>query len=249
MASMTATMVEPGGAPEPAAGRTAPPLVVIGSGRLPRGVLEVAEDVVLLGVHQLEIVERLATPAAVLVAAAAHEEPAPGLVTSLRTRTCAPLVAILEGADERDRIAVLEVCADDCMEHTIGVGELLARLSAVGRRPGLGCARVAGGVQLDLFTREARVGGHPVELTRREFDLLALLVSSPRRVFTHKQVLHDVWGTDDELASTATVTEHVRRLRAKLRAVGGSDACIGTVRGVGYRFEPSRCTAHLVTTQ
>jgi DNA-binding response OmpR family regulator len=164
----------------------------------------------------------------------------------LRTKTCAPLVAILEGADERDRIAVLEAGADDCFEHTIGVGELLARLSAVGRRPGLGCTRAAGGVQLDLFTREVRVGGQPIELTRREFDLLALLVSSPRRVFTHKQVLHDVWGSDDDEASTATVTEHVRRLRAKLRAAGGSDACIGTVRGVGYRFEPSRCTAHLL---
>jgi DNA-binding response OmpR family regulator len=246
---MTATTVEPAGPADPTAGRTAPPLVVVGSGRLPRGVLDVAEDVVLLGAHQLEIVDRLPAPAAVLVAVAAHEEPAPAIVASLRTKICAPLVAILDGADERARIAVLEAGADDCMEHSIGLGELLARLAAVGRRPGLGCARVAGGVQLDLYTREARVGGRSVELTRREFDLLALLVSSPRRVFTHQQVLHDVWGSDDERASSATVTEHVRRLRAKLRAGGGSDACIGTVRGVGYRFEPSRCTAHLVTTQ
>jgi DNA-binding response OmpR family regulator len=242
---MTATTVEPAEPPEPAASRSTPPLVVIGSGRLPRGVLEVAEEVVLLGVHQVEIVERLATPAAVLVAAAAHEEPAPALVTSLRTKTCAPLVAVLDGSTERDRIGVLEAGADDCVDRTIGIGELLARLSAaVGRRPGLGCARVAGGVAIDVLTREVRVGGRPVDLTRREFDLLATLVAAPGRVVSHDELLREVWGAATATEDHATVTEHVRRVRSKLRAAGGGDACIASVRGVGYRFDPSRCAAH-----
>jgi DNA-binding response OmpR family regulator len=221
-------------------------LVVIGSGPVAPGTLEMVPGVVVLGSHQTDVVLGMPAPAAILVAPAGHEPSAAVIVASLRTRTCAPLVAVLAGSTERERIAVLEAGADDCVEATVGVGELLARLAAVARRPGLGCARVAGGVELDLVTRDAFVGGRPVELTRREFDLLALLVGSPRRVFTHQELLHDVWGMDHEVEDTSTVTEHVRRLRSKLRKTGGSEGCIGTVRGVGYRFDPARCTAHEV---
>jgi DNA-binding response OmpR family regulator len=219
-------------------------LVVVGSGPLPPGTLEVAAGAVVLGTHQLELLESLPAPSGVLVAPAAYEARAATIVASLRARTCAPLVAVLADSSERDRIAVLEAGADDCVGSTTGVGELLARVAAVARRPGLGCARVVGGMDLDLVTREARVGGAPLDLTRREFDLLALLLSSPRRVFTHQELLHEVWRSDDEAASSATVTEHVRRVRAKIRAAGGAEGCIGSVRGVGYRFDPARCAAH-----
>jgi DNA-binding response OmpR family regulator len=226
--------------------RGARQLVVVGSGRLPAGCLEVAGAAVCLGIHQLAALDRLPAPAAVLVALAPHEGVAAARVAELRSRTCAPLLAVLDGATERDRIAVLEAGADDCVDRTIGIGELLARLAAVGRRPGLGCARVEGGVSIDVFTREVRVGGRPVELTRREFDLLATLVAAPGRVVSHDELLREVWGATNSTEDHATVTEHVRRVRSKLRAAGGGEACIASIRGVGYRFDPSRCAAHPV---
>jgi DNA-binding response OmpR family regulator len=223
-------------------------LVVVGSGRLPAGCLEVAGAAVCLGIHQIDALDRLPAPAAVLVASAPHEGSPAAHVSGLRSRTCAPLVAVLDGATERDRIAVLEAGADDCVDRAIGIGELLARLAAIGRRPGLGCARVAGGVSIDVLTREVRVGGLLVDLTRREFDLLAALVSAPGRVLSHDELLREVWGATTTDGDHATVTEHVRRVRSKLRAAGGGDACIASIRGVGYRFDPSRCAAHPAAT-
>jgi DNA-binding response OmpR family regulator len=218
-------------------------LVVVGGGPLPAGVLEVAGPSLLLGTHQLDVLDRLPAPVAVLVAPGPVAA-APEVVAAVRVRTCAPVVAVLDGADERQRIAVLEAGADDVTDRAVGVGELLARIAAIGRRPGLGCVRVVGGVTVDPFAREARVGGRPLTLTRREFDLLALLVGTPRRVFTHEELLRQVWGATEAEADHATVTEHVRRVRAKVRAAGGADACIASVRGVGYRFDPARCAAH-----
>jgi DNA-binding response OmpR family regulator len=81
------------------------------------------------------------------------------------------------------------------------------------------------------------VGGEKVEMTAKEFDLLAFLARSPRQVFSREQLLQNVWGSSSNWQSDATITEHVRRLRRKIEADPDNPRWITTVRGVGYRFE------------
>ncbi len=91
------------------------------------------------------------------------------------------------------------------------------------------------GVSIDESSYQANVGGRPLDLTFKEFELLRYLVANPGRVFTREQLLSDVWGYD-YFGGTRTVDVHVRRLRAKL---GDHESVIGTVRNVGYRFAPT----------
>jgi DNA-binding response OmpR family regulator len=93
-------------------------------------------------------------------------------------------------------------------------------------------------LDIDVTTRDVRVGGSPVELTAKEFDLLVFLARSPRRVFTRAQLLERVWGSATQWQDDATVTQHVHRLRHKLESQPGKPLWLRTVRGVGYRFEP-----------
>ena len=83
------------------------------------------------------------------------------------------------------------------------------------------------------------VEGRRVELTAKEFDLLTLLASSPRRVFSREELPERVWGSSLSWQSGATVTEHVRRIRAKIEDEPDNPRWVRTVRSVGYRFEPS----------
>jgi two-component system, OmpR family, response regulator RegX3 len=221
-----------------------PRTIIVGGGPLPPGVREVvADDSVVLDSHQLDVLNRLPAPAVVLVTPAGTDPPAAAIVRGVRQRSGAPIIALLPASTEGDRIGVLRAGADDGVDADIGVGELLARIEAVSRRR-LGTSTCAsGGVTIDRLTREVWVGSLPLDLTRREFDLLAYLVASPRRVFSREQLLRTVWGSDDAAADPSTVTEHIRRLRSKLRGAGGSRDCIRTLRGVGYRFDPERCTA------
>jgi DNA-binding response OmpR family regulator len=223
-----------------------PPLAItVGGGRLPAGTLTaVADESIVLDAHQLDVLGRLPPPTVVLVAAGPDDPPALALVRGVRDRTDVAVIALLDGASERDRIGVLHAGADDCLDAAAGIGELLARIEVIGRRGVLRVrAQQAGGVTLEHLTRRAWVGSTPLELTRLEFDLLAHFVASPRQVFSRDQLLRVVWGQDHVMTDPATVTEHVRRLRAKLGDAGGSRDCIRTLRGVGYRFEPERCTA------
>jgi len=87
-------------------------------------------------------------------------------------------------------------------------------------------------------TREVHVDGVRVDLTAKEFDLLAFLVRSPRYVFSRAQLLEQVWSSRSEWQDEATVTEHVRRLRLKIESDPERPRWIVTVRGVGYRFDP-----------
>jgi DNA-binding response OmpR family regulator len=82
------------------------------------------------------------------------------------------------------------------------------------------------------------VDGNDVAMTAREFDLLAFLVQSPRRVFSREQLLSNVWESSTEWQDPATVTEHVRRIRRKIEDDPDLPRWLLTVRGVGYRFEP-----------
>jgi two-component system phosphate regulon response regulator PhoB len=106
------------------------------------------------------------------------------------------------------------------------------------RRPGRPAPLTFGRLSVVLAEREVRVDGQVVETTPLEFDLLARLVSAPRRVFSRTELLEQVWGSSGSWQSPATVTEHIRRLRVKLEPDRDRPRWLRTVRGVGYRFDP-----------
>ena len=164
------------------------------------------------------------------------------LLPQLRRATDAPVIVITARAAETDRIAGLDLGADDYVVKPLSVGELMARVRAISRR--IRPASAEGGLRfddllIDRRSREVRVREHRVVLTHREFDLLAYLASSPGQVFTRDQLLDHVWGSSSAWQDSKTVTEHIRRLRQKLNdAVDGTD-WIRTVHGVGYAFSGS----------
>lgn len=141
-------------------------------------------------------------------------------------------------ADVRSRIHGLNLGADDYVVKPYDTGELLARIHAVARRrapdeaaaPGDSGLRL-GSVLIELPTRQVSVDGSVVQLTRKEFDLLALLAQRPGVVFRREQIISEVWRTSWE-GTGRTLEVHVASLRSKLRM----PALIETVRGVGYRL-------------
>ena len=132
--------------------------------------------------------------------------------------------------------------ADDVVPDTAGPAEVEARLRLVMARASTAEEESkteihAAGVVIDEASYTARVGGTPLNLTYKEFELLKYLAQHPGRVFTRDQLLHEVWGYD-YFGGTRTVDVHVRRLRAKLGP--DHEGLIGTVRNVGYRFTLTR---------
>jgi two-component system response regulator MprA len=132
-----------------------------------------------------------------------------------------------------DRVVGLDAGADDYLAKPFAIEELLARLRALSRRAGDGQTTLeAGPVRLDLESREVSVDGAPVELTAREFDLLAFLMHAPGRVFTREQIYEGVWGFS-YLGESKVIDFFVSALRRKLDT-SADGSIIRTVRGVGY---------------
>ncbi|WP_327352980.1 response regulator transcription factor [Streptomyces sp. NBC_01304] len=156
----------------------------------------------------------------------------------IRKRTSTPVIMVTARADVRSRIHGLNLGADDYVTKPYDTGELLARIHAVSRRtatedaaaPGEDALRL-GSVHIELPTRQVSVDGETVQLTRKEFDLLALLAQRPGVVFRREQIISEVWRTSWE-GTGRTLEVHVASLRSKLRM----PALIETVRGVGYRL-------------
>jgi DNA-binding response OmpR family regulator len=167
-----------------------------------------------------------------------------GLEVCRRLRLAAPIPVVMLTArgEENDRIAGLELGADDYVTKPFSPRELTARVKAVLRRANGGISdngiRVlqGGGVVVDLVAHEVHLDGAPVSLTSKEFDLLAHFMAHPRRAFRREELLESVWGWT--FGDTATVTVHVRRLREKLEADPSEPTHLVTVRGTGYRYEP-----------
>ncbi len=135
-----------------------------------------------------------------------------------------------------DRVLGLDAGADNYLPKPFAVEELLARLRALGRRGGgLDDWLEAGPVRLNAATREVLVDGRPVDLSAREFDLLAFLMTTPTRVFTREEIYAAVWGYA-WMGQTKVIDVFVSALRRKLGLPG--DALIRTVRGVGYTVRP-----------
>jgi two-component system, OmpR family, phosphate regulon response regulator PhoB len=163
------------------------------------------------------------------------------VLTSVRDVSDVPILILSGRSDEGDVIQGLRLGADDYMVKPCSPRELAARVKTVLRRTGSPAPPTGldfDGLQVDLAAHEVAVDGRAVELTPLEFELLVCLARSPRIVVTRAQLLECVWDSSAEWQTTATVTEHVRRLRAKIEVTPQDPRWIVTVRGLGYRFEP-----------
>jgi DNA-binding response OmpR family regulator len=163
------------------------------------------------------------------------------LLQEIRQRGDLPVILLTARADEVDRVSGLEMGADDYVVKPFSPRELVARVRTVMRRSAKTPAIIAmqfEGLEIDPGRRVVSVNGSPIDLTAREFDLLAFLASQPTQVFTRGQLLDHVWDSSAEWQDPATVTVHVRRLRQKLESDPQSPRWLKTVWGVGYRFEP-----------
>jgi len=163
----------------------------------------------------------------------------------VRAETECYVLMLTARAEEVDLLIGLAVGADGYMAKPFSPRELVARVQAMLRRPrAVGPAprepveetvRRLAELEVDEDSREVRVGGAVVDLTRTEFDLLAALASRPGRVLQRETLLREVWQTDWE-GNLRLVEAHMSNLRRKLQAAGLSTAEIRTVRGVGYRL-------------
>ncbi len=159
---------------------------------------------------------------------------------ALRQEGETPVIMLTARRADYDKVLGLELGADDYVTKPFNPRELMARVRAVLRRsegkvPDEGDALRFPGLEVDRTTRTCRVQGQEIPLTAKEFDLLWLLASNPRRVFTREHILQQVWDYD-YVGDTRTVDTHIKKLRRKL----DSDSPgwrISTVWGVGYRFE------------
>jgi DNA-binding response OmpR family regulator len=155
----------------------------------------------------------------------------------LRAGSDQPIIVITARGDEVDRVVGLELGADDYVVKPFGFRELVARIRAVTRRVGgrSGAAADpvlrAGPLEVDTRTRRVTVDGREVTLTRKEFDLLALLAQDPGATFTRDEILQSAWDAH-WYGPTKTLDVHVAALRRKLADPG----LIETVRGVGFRL-------------
>jgi len=141
-----------------------------------------------------------------------------------------PVLMLTARASEVDRVGGLEVGADDYLVKPFSAPELVARLRALLRRVPSKRRSAVGGLIVDVEGGRVTRDGREVELTRREFELIAYLAAHPERVFTRAELLDRVWG-EDFLGTERTVDQHVAQLRQRL-----GDGLIETVRGRGYRL-------------
>jgi DNA-binding response OmpR family regulator len=146
-----------------------------------------------------------------------------------------PVLILTARADEVDTVIGLDAGADDYVTKPFRLAELLARVRALLRR-GSSETHVVQGVRIDPDARRAWLGDTEIDLTSKEFDLLALLVAEAGKVVTREQIMRQVWDSK-WWGSTKTLDMHVSWLRRKLGDDAHNPRFITTVRGVGFRFE------------
>ncbi|MEU0353072.1 response regulator transcription factor [Streptomyces sp. NPDC006237] len=165
----------------------------------------------------------------------------------VRQDSWVPVIAVTAREDELDRVLLLQAGADDYVVKPYSLRELLARMEAVSRRLRIGLERSGdsadggepsegevnrfGPLAVDLRARQATVNGRPVELTRREFDLLAALMADAGAVRLREDLINEVWDANWH-GSTRTLDVHIGSLRSKL----GGREWVQAVRGVGFRL-------------
>ena len=153
-----------------------------------------------------------------------------------------PILMLTAKAGEADRIVGLEMGADDYLAKPFSPREMVARVRAILRRSEskpateIDPAYDKGSLKIDFSTYEVFVGGKPVKLTLKEFELLRFLVQNPSRVLNRDQLLDRVWG-GETFVTPRTVDVHIRRLRKAVETDDRKPKWILTVRGVGYKFD------------
>lgn len=183
-------------------------------------------DIMLPGVDGFSITRRLRHPSE---------------LNPLRIDGEVPIILLTARTNEVDRVAGLELGADDYVTKPFSPRELVARVKTVLRRSSAAVIETEspvdfGALHLDPRSRSVTVNGQLVPLTAKEFDLLYFLLRHPRQVFTRQQLLNQVWGYEF-YGDESTVTVHVRRLREKLEANPSKPDYILTVWGVGYKID------------
>jgi two-component system response regulator RegX3 len=159
----------------------------------------------------------------------------------LRARSRVPIIMLTARGEEADRVAGLELGADDYVVKPFSARELVARVRAVLRRTAEAAesrkegATEVGEVRLDPARRSVTFRGEELELSRKEFDLLRLLIENAGSVVTRERLIDEVWDTN-WFGSTKTLDVHVSGLRKKLGDDPNEPRYIHTVRGVGFRF-------------
>jgi DNA-binding response OmpR family regulator len=152
-----------------------------------------------------------------------------------------PVIVLTARSHEVDRVGGLELGADDYVVKPFSPRELVARVRSVIRRS---TPRQPSGplrfdqLEIDSQRRVVMVAGSAVDLTAKEFDLLAFLAGHAPQVFTRAELLQRVWSSSSDWQDPATVTVHIRRLRQKIERDPQEPRWLTTVWGIGYRFEP-----------
>jgi len=162
-----------------------------------------------------------------------------GVLDMIRQRKPAlPVIMLTARGEVTDKVAALDAGATDYVTKPFSFDELAARVRAHLRMPDQGRTTqlAVGSLALDLLTRRVQREGHELNLSAREFDLLAYFLRHPRRVLTRDQVFRAVWGTDF-MGTSNIIDANVYSLRARLEA-DGRPRLIQTVRGVGYTLRP-----------
>ena len=159
----------------------------------------------------------------------------------IRKTSAVPVIMVTARGEDFERIMGLDIGADDYIVKPFSPAEVMARVRAVLRRMGREKPEAAnriirGNLAVDLADYTAIVGGRRAELTKKELEILFTLAGHPGKVFSRDNLLESLWGYD-YLGDTRTVDSHIKRLRAKLEALGPQGWEIKTIWGVGYRLE------------
>ena len=162
----------------------------------------------------------------------------------LRDRSDVPIIMLTARREEIDRIAGLEMGADDYVVKPFSPQELVSRVRAVMRRLKREQAPADserplkfGELMINALSRTVTISGQDIPLTAKEFDMLYLLAQHPKQVYTREQLLERIWG-GAEYIDPGTVTVHIRRVREKIENDPSNPTRLVTVWGVGYKFEP-----------
>jgi DNA-binding response OmpR family regulator len=193
------------------------------------------------GTSALEILNQ-STPDLVILDVMLPQVDGFALTRWIRDRGDTPIIIVSSRREESDRIAGLELGADDYVVKPFSPQELVSRVRAVLRRVHKGETEAVaplkfGDLTIEPDTMLVSVRGRQISLTAKEFELLHHFARHPRHVFSRDQLLQAVWG-GSEFIDPSTVTVHIRRLREKIETDPSEPQRLVTVWGVGYRFEP-----------